>query len=158
MRLVTWNVARRVSRLPEQAAALAGREPDVVALQEVTERTVPMWKVVLDRIGMPHHRASLEGADPRREPATQRRTGVLIGSRSPLADAPPLPVPWPETATAAVATPVSVGPVEVHTVHVPNAANGWIKVRTLEAIREGLGAALERPRVLCGDLNIPRRE
>lgn len=37
MRAVSWNVARRVSRLPQQAAALAQREPDLVALQEVTD-------------------------------------------------------------------------------------------------------------------------
>jgi hypothetical protein len=38
MRIVSWNVARRSSRLAEQAAALAQREPDVVALQEITRR------------------------------------------------------------------------------------------------------------------------
>jgi exonuclease III len=32
MRVITWNVARRSSRLAEQAAALASRDPDVVAL------------------------------------------------------------------------------------------------------------------------------
>jgi hypothetical protein len=43
LRLITWNVARRAERLPEQATALAAREPDVVALQEVTRRTEPLW-------------------------------------------------------------------------------------------------------------------
>ena len=46
-----WNVARRSSRLAEQAAALAGREPDVVALQEVTDRTLPLWRAALRRSG-----------------------------------------------------------------------------------------------------------
>ena len=62
-----------------------------------------------------------------------------------------LPVPWPETALAA-----RVDGIEVHTVHVPNAANGAIKPETLAAVRAGLAAA--GPRVLCGDLNTPRRE
>ncbi len=53
---------------------------------------------------------------------------------------------------------MATGPVELHCVHVPNAANGWVKVRTLEAIREGLAATAPMPRVLCGDLNTPRRE
>ena len=47
--------------------------------------------------------------------------------------------------------------IEVHTVHVPNAANGAIKPETLAAVRLGL-AAREGPRILCGDLNTPRRE
>jgi len=51
MRIVSWNVARRRSRLAEQAAALARREPDVVALQEVTYRTLPLWKAALETIG-----------------------------------------------------------------------------------------------------------
>jgi exonuclease III len=159
VRIVCWNVARRSSRLAEQAAALAGREPDVVALQEVTDRTVPLWRAALETIGLPHARTSLDGADPGRVPAARRRTGVLLSSRASLADASAaLPVPWSETAIAAVASSVATGPVELHCVHVPNAANGWVKIRTLEAIRGGLAAAPRGPRVLCGDLNTPRRE
>ena len=66
MRVVNWNVARRSSRLAEQAAALAGREPDVVALQEVTSRTLPLWRAALETIGISHVRASLDRADPAR--------------------------------------------------------------------------------------------
>ena len=158
MRIVTWNVARRSSRLAEQAAVLARREADVVALQEVTNRTLPLWRAALETIGLSHVRTSLDQADPAREPAARRSTGVLLGSRMPLGDAPALPVPWPETVIAAVSSAAGIDVVELHCVHVPNAANGWVKVRTLEAIRSGLAGARRGPRVLCGDLNIPRRE
>ena len=47
VRLISWNVARRVQALAAQAAALAAREPDVVALQEVTARTLPLWEAAL---------------------------------------------------------------------------------------------------------------
>jgi exonuclease III len=76
----------------------------------------------------------------------------VIACREPPAPAEPLPVPWPETAAAARADGVVV-----HAAHVPNAANGWIKIDTLRALRAGL-AATDGPRVLCGDLNTPRRE
>jgi exonuclease III len=155
MRVISWNVARRVSVLSGQAAALAGREPDVVALQEVSERTAPLWRAAFAVIGLPHVRISLDGVDRVRRP---RRTGVLLASRDPLEDANlTLDPPWPEMAIAA-ATPADGAPVEIHCVHVPNAANGWVKVRTLQALRAGLEAAPLGPRVLCGDLNIPRRE
>lgn len=76
----------------------------------------------------------------------------------PLSDAPqPLPVPWPETALG-VAAQTKLGPVEVYCVHVPNAANGRVKVTTLQGIRAGLAERSDVPRVLCGDLNTPRRE
>ena len=50
IRVISWNLARRSSRLAEQAAALAGRDPDVVALQEVTTRTLPLWRAALETI------------------------------------------------------------------------------------------------------------
>jgi exonuclease III len=158
MRVITWNVARRSSRLAEQAAALAGREPDVVALQEITDTTLPLWRAVLERIGLPHIRASLDTADPSRVPRTRRRTGVLLGSAGALDDpSATLPVPWAETAVAAVAA-TAIGPVEIHCLHVPNAANGWVKPHTLRAARAGLESAPPLARVVCGDLNTPRRE
>jgi exonuclease III len=158
LRVITWNVARRSSRLAEQAAALASREVDVVALQEVTDATLPLWRAVLERIGLPHIRASLNVADPSRAPASRRRTGVLVGSRAELHDAfVALPVPWAETAVAAVVD-TDIGPVEIHCLHVPNAANGWVKAHTLQAVRAGLEGAPRMARVVCGDLNTPRRE
>ena len=152
MRLITWNVARRVEALAEQAAALGGRAPDVVALQEVTARTLPLWEAALPVLGLPAVACSLHEADPARAPAGRRRTGVLLAARAlePLPDL--LPVPWPETALAA-----RIDGTEVHTVHVPNAANGGIKPETLAAVRAGL-AGRAGPRILCGDLNTPRRE
>ena len=141
MRLITWNVARRIARLPEQAAALASREPDVVALQEVTARGHGLWEAALTRIGLPH---LVYSPGP--------RMGVLLAARAPIAPVEPLPVPRPESTAAG-----AVDGIAFHAVHVPNAANGWVKVRTLEAIRAGLAAA-SGPRVLCGDLNTPRRE
>jgi exodeoxyribonuclease-3 len=153
VRLITWNVARRAEGLVAQAAALGGREPDLVALQEVTARTLPLWRAALTTLGLGHVRCSLDAADPAREPAGRRRTGVLLAARGPLEELPGLlPVPWAETALAA-----RWAGIEIHTVHVPNAANGEIKPRTLAAVRAGL-AARAAPRVLCGDLNTPRRE
>ena len=158
MRIVSWNVARRVSVLSDQAAALAGREPDVVALQEVSERTAPLWRAAFGVIGLPNVRISLDGAERARRPAASRRTGVLLASRTPLADASgTIDPPWRETVIAA-ATEAGGAVAEVHCAHVPNAANGWVKVHTLQAIRAGLAAGPAAPRVLCGDLNIPRRE
>jgi exonuclease III len=141
VRLITWNVARRIARLPEQAAALAARAPDVVALQEVTARGHGVWLEALARIGLPH---VIYSPGP--------RMGVLLAAREPLEPVERLPVPRADSTAAG-----AVGGIAFHTVHVPNAANGWVKVRTLEAVRAGLAAA-RGPRVLCGDLNTPRRE
>jgi len=150
VRLITWNVNRRVSVLAEQAHALALRSPDVVALQEVTARSWPLWRAALETIGLGYAACSLDDADRDRQPITRRRTGVVLAARTPLLAASACPVPWPETTLAAV-----VDEITVHTVHVPNAANGWIKPDTLAALRAGLAGSSG---VLCGDLNTPRRE
>jgi exonuclease III len=157
VRLVSWNVARRVSRLPEQAGVIAERAPDALALQELTTRTLPLWRQACAALGLPHVIASLDGADPAREPAARRRTGVLLAARCALEPVSLLSPPWPETATGA-RLETAPRPVEVHCVHVPNAANGWIKVETLASIRGALAAAEPAPRIVCGDLNTPRRE
>lgn len=143
MRLISWNVNRRTSVLASQAAAIAEREPDVVALQEITARSRPLWEAALATIGLPHVVCSW--------PPRPRRTVVLIAARE-LDPADSLEVPWPETALAA-----RLGDVTVHNAHVPNAANGWVKPDTLAALRAGLAAG-SGPRVLCGDFNTPRRE
>jgi exonuclease III len=139
VRLITWNAARRIQRLAEQAAALGQREPDVVCLQEITRRSFPLWRAALTTIGLPN----IKGSVP---------FELLVAARTPLGDAAALEVPRPETSLAA-----EVNGVVVHTAHVPNAANGWVKPETLAALRAGLEAT-SGPRVLCGDLNTPRRE
>jgi exonuclease III len=144
VRLISWNVNRRTSVLAEQAHAIAVREPDVVALQEITARSRELWIAAFATIGLPHVVWSW--------PPRPRRTVVMIAAREPLAAVESLPVPWPETTLAA-----SAGGVTVHTAHVPNAANGWVKPDTLAALRTGLEATTG-PRVFCGDLNTPRRE
>lgn len=157
VRLITWNVAGRSRRLAEQAVALAGREPDIVALQEVTRRTRPLWIRAFELMGLTHVSAS--SVDHTRSGAAGgRQTVVMIGARVELEPAhPPLPVPRRESALSVLAQ-VSPDPLEVHCVHVPNAANGWVKVETLQALRRGLETPGAAPRVLCGDLNTPRRE
>jgi endonuclease/exonuclease/phosphatase family metal-dependent hydrolase len=133
-----------VARLDEQADALAAREPDVVCLQEVTRTTAERWCARLGEMGLADAACVL--------PEKPRRLAVLLAGRE-LAEAAQPAVPRPESARAAFA-----GGLLVVGAHVPNAANGWVKVETLEALAAHLGAAGPGPRLLCGDLNTPRRE
>lgn len=157
MRLITWNVARRGSRIVEQATALALREPDVVALQEVTWRTLPLWQRAFELLGLDHALSSLDDAQAGRG-SSRPLTGVMLASRAPLRGVRhALEMPRPESAVGG-GVETADGLVEVYCVHVPNAANGIVKVESLRAIRRNLAAADPAARVLCGDLNTPRRE
>jgi exodeoxyribonuclease III len=153
VRLLTWNVAGRVARQPEQAAAVAGAGADVVALQEVTARTLPLWLAALRDAGLACAETALAGLPA--GTGRRRPLGVLTAAREPLRRLPPPPgVPWAERVLCC-----AVGDVEVVNLHSPIApAPDLAKVRTHEAVAAYLAAAPPGPRVLCGDLNTPRRE
>jgi exonuclease III len=175
MRVVTWNVAGRVRRQPEQAAVLAGVRADVIALQEVTARTLPLWRDALAAAGYgawacalplpdepvraerrPGGDAEPRGGAPGRGAESRRRPlGVLVAARDRLERlAPPDGVPWPERVLCCV-----VDGVELTNLHSPiSPAPGLAKVLTHEAVAAHLARPTQRPRILCGDLNTPRRE
>jgi exonuclease III len=148
MWLLTWNVYGRVRLRPEQAAAVLAAEADVVALQEVTPTTVTGWTQDLKDAG---YSVLTTAAGPR--PEGRRRLGLIVASRTPLAATPPFDVPWPERVLAA-----RTAGLRVYNLHSPvSESPGRVKVRTHEALH-ALLAKGRGPRVLCGDLNTPRRE
>jgi exodeoxyribonuclease-3 len=152
VRLITWNVAGRVRRQPEQAEVIARSGADVVALQEVTARTLPLWRAAFAASGFAACESSLDGAPA---PAGRRLLGVLTAAREPLRrlGSPP-GAPWPERVLCCEVTDVEV--VNVHSPIAP--APELAKVRTHEAVAAYLAASDRRRLVLCGDLNTPRRE
>jgi len=145
-------VAGRVRRQPEQADAITRCGADVVALQEVTARTLPLWRDTLAAAGFTALECSLDGAPA---PAGRRPLGVMTAAREPLrrVDSPPA-VPWPERVLCCV-----LGDVELVNLHSPIApAPDLAKIRTHEAVAAYLEASEASRLVLCGDLNTPRRE
>jgi len=44
MRLISWNVARALKKIPKQVEALGDRGPDIVAFQEVNAHAAPSLK------------------------------------------------------------------------------------------------------------------
>ena len=91
MRILTWNVAGRVGAQPEQAAALASAGADIVALQEVTARTAPLWRVSLADAGFAWTLDALDGLPPK---PTKRRLAVLTAARVRLERLAPPAAPW----------------------------------------------------------------
>jgi exodeoxyribonuclease III len=146
--LLCWNVAGRVKRLREQAELVAGAALDIVCLQEISAATVAGWAEQLSGAGWAHVAVTESPRDPGRRPLR-----VLTATRAPLSilDVPGLP--WPERVIA-----VSVDGLELVNVHSPISARpDLVKVRTHEAVFAHLSNGWG-PRLLCGDLNTPRRE
>ena len=155
MRLISWNVAARIKALPGQAAFLASRRPDLIALQEITPNSAPLWRDVLQALGLPHIciRTGIAG-----EPLFRQR-GVLIASRFPfdtVADSP-IRAPWPEKALSVQIVPPDA-PFDLHTVYTPTGVTDLqAKIDTINAVCDAL-AASDRPRILTGDFNAPKLE
>jgi exonuclease III len=81
--------------------------------------------------------------------------GVLTAAREPLRRLPaPAALPWPERVCAAGPARSRSSTSTPRSLRRPALA----KIRTHEAVAAYLAAAGPGPRVLCGDLNTPRRE
>lgn len=156
MRLLSWNVNRARAKLAAQAEAVLARSPDLVALQEVTASTLPVWTELLAG-ELPHISSSLHDAPLDRRPAGPRRHAPLVAARWPLTAMAAPALPWPEVLASAVVDHPA-GSFELHSLHVPNSRNGWVKVETLEGVHALLAARAPLPRILCGDFNTPRKE
>ena len=154
--VLTWNVAGRVRGVAEQAAALAARAWDVVALQEVRATALPAWRAALGYLGYKHVLAALPPAGA--PPAPERRLGVVIASLAPVEPVAMTEVPWPERYLVA-RTELDGVPAEVHNLHAPLSSRAdKVKVRTLEAVHAALAPPSAVARVLVGDLNTPQYE
>jgi exodeoxyribonuclease-3 len=142
-------VAGRVQRLDEQAELVSGLAPDLVCLQEVTRSTAPRWVEELAEAGLAH--ALIAQPDP--GVARRRPLSVLTASRHPVDRLEISDLPWAERALALATVGLQV--VNVHSPISPSP--GLAKVLTHEAVHRHLRTA-GGPRILCGDLNTPRRE
>jgi exonuclease III len=157
MRLLTWNLAGRVARQPEQAAVVGARPWDVVCLQEITPGTLGLWRRALREQGLAHVRSSLDDWLPGEPEPEGRRLGVLIASRTPLEVVASAHPPWPERLLSArVAGEVTY---IVHSLHSPISQKpDHVKLRTHRAVHAHLARPHALPQLLAGDLNTPRRE
>ena len=149
--LLSWNVAGRTRLFGDQAAAVERQDPDLVALQEVRPSTLPRWRRALANAGLVHCLDSSAFRD-------SRRLFNLTAGRWDLTELEPVGAPQPERVLSAVSESPA-GQIEIHNVHVPpTRREGDVKIETCEALLERLARHCSRHRILCGDLNTPRRE
>jgi exonuclease III len=158
-RIITWNVAGRRAKVPQQLSYLVERSPDIVALQEVRPST---GKLLMDglaeKLGLRFGNWSLEAIEGPLSP--RRSLGVLIASRFPYVGEArrPLRPPWSEKALS-LCFDCPFGSLDVHSIHVPpGSSNGWVKIETLESVIDAMSIRHEHPVIVAGDFNAPQAE
>ncbi len=149
--LLCWNVAGRVTRLADQQQRVLALGADLVCLQEVTARTLGSWRQRLLESGWGFVLAS--SAEQAASAGRQRPLMTLTAGRREIERAELLELPWSERAIA-----VRVAGLELVNVHSPTSPKPHLaKVLTHERVAAHLAAG-SGPRLLCGDLNTPRKE
>jgi exonuclease III len=110
-----------------------------------------MWRAAVERIGLRACESSLAAAS---HAAGRRPLGVLTAARESVRRLEPPRIPWPERILCC-----RVNGLELVNLHSPIApAPDLAKIRTHEAVAAYLASRRDGRRVLCGDLNTPRRE
>jgi len=84
MKIISWNVAHLVRKQQRQMDALLLREPDIIGLQEVTRKTISLWKEGFKREGYTHIISSFDLHGSNSELIGPRKYGILIASRWPM--------------------------------------------------------------------------
>src|SRR5688572_13034780 len=136
MKLVSWNVNGRTQAVRAQCDAVCSRNPDLVALQEVTTSSAAKWRDALAQAGFTHTVDSFELAPDPALLRGPRKYGELLASRFPQSAIAPneFDIPWPERVLS-VTISVAEREIDVHVAHIPpGSSNGWIKIETLEGI------------------------
>ncbi|MDH5671165.1 MAG: endonuclease/exonuclease/phosphatase family protein [Myxococcales bacterium] len=155
MKLITWNVAGRKGKQPRQAEALLDCQPNIVALQEVTATTAPMWKSALEGAGFQYIDSGHLVGDRKNfnAVAIRRETGSLEAATEPWQGE------YPERMLSARLQTRLLGPVDLHNAHiVPGSSRGFAKVKQLDEVYRRLGRPCATHRILCGDFNTPQLE
>jgi len=152
IRLISWNVNKRRA-IAEQITALAERQPDLVALQEVKARHLEALRDHFAAIGLPYVLDSHTNAK------ISHRGYIVIASRWPITRKKSRQrLPCPES-TLTVCAETPHGETEIHAIHVPTSGNGLpFKDAFLEEVCSRLEHRCHRHRILCGDFNFPQRE
>ena len=161
MKIISWNVAHRVRKQKLQLSALISRKPDVIGLQEVMSKTLPLWVEGLQKEGYIHTMPSFGLHDGNSELIGPRRYGILIASRWPLdpVDQRSLTILWHERLVSVLIHSPKVD-FEFHVAHIPcGSSHGRLKIETFEGIYKFLARKNNKyPRILCGDFNSPQAE
>ena len=163
IKVLSWNIAKRIpKRLEQISAAIDSEQPDILTLQEVPSGQAATLDRALVSLGLGHVRHSHDPSPEGTGDGAKMSHHCVIASRWPMYDKNPdedawrAEAPYPEALCDAVVD-VSCGPLHVFTAHIPNGSTyGWDKIDTFNVLADTLMTSPDTPRILTGDFNEPK--
>ncbi len=159
MKLLSWNTAKRLKKVPQQIDLINEISPDIVALQEILLSTDLKFKKLLKN-NYPYISSSFELAKDLTILKNKRMFGQLIASKYPFTPLDPenFKIPWHERVLS-VLLDVDEKKLQIHTTHIPpGSSNGWIKIDMITGIVNHFKDKSDYSQILCGDFNTPQGE
>jgi exonuclease III len=159
LKLLTWNVNYRFRGQIEQFEAIERHKPHLIALQEITPNSKPLWEkslreadyYLLDSYSIASNPQIFKGA---------RKSGLINAARwePTTSDNKIFDIPWKERVLSCMVNS-PWGQIEFHNAHMPSGtSHGMIKVETFEGLYKALATHSDSLRLLCGDFNSPKAE
>lgn len=150
--IINWNVNFRSSAVLDYFEEMKIR-PEIICLQEVTNKVSNKYIARLNEIGMKYVYYSGN------ESSQEKKYGNLIAAHWPIIEHPLQPnslLKWPQL-LAHVTVNSPFGSFELINAHVPNgSSNGWAKIDTFDCIRNLVLQLRGKPLIVTGDFNEPQ--
>ena len=156
MKLISWNIAGRLSSLNRQIEYLLNGSFDIICLQEVISKAEITIVEEFKRVGY-----NIINSIPNDELSTtgKHKYNLLIISKADLQKQNPLhEIKWKEKYLKGILKFKS-HKLEVTTLHVPpGSSNGTEKIISIEQFYRNIIDSNSRYKIVCGDWNTPRKE
>ena len=156
LKLISWNIAGRLSSVNHQIDYLLDGKFDIICLQEVISKTQVVITKKLENFeyntisSVPNEELSITG---------RHKYNLLIFSKEEIIkNKPPHEIKWREKYLSGILK-FDSKELEVTTMHVPpGSSNGIEKIISIEQFYNNIIDSENQYRIVCGDWNTPRRE
>ena len=154
LKLISWNIAGRLSKLNQQIDYLNSGEFDIICLQEVISKT---HSLITENLREYNTISALElGRLPK---IGKHKYNLLILSKAELHNNRPSHyIKWSEKYLSGILK-YDNQELEVTTMHVPpGSSNGIEKIISIEQFYKNIIHSKNMFKIVCGDWNTPRKE
>ena len=156
MKLISWNIAGRVSTVDDQIDYLLNGEFDIICLQEVIAKTE---EIISENFKDNGYSVITSSIGKHRENQGKHKYNLLIISKDQIKiELPKYKIKWREKYLRGIVD-CGQSKIEVTTLHIPpGSSNGWEKIITIEESYKNLIESKNSKRIVCGDWNTPKSE